>query len=44
MSIFRRFQLSRDRTITVANLVDELLRRNGDCQISIEDNKPWHLA
>jgi acyl-CoA synthetase (AMP-forming)/AMP-acid ligase II len=44
MSIFRRFQLSRDRTITVANLVDELLRRNGDCEISIEDNKPFHLA
>ena len=44
MSIFRRFQLSRDRTITVANLVDELLRRNGDCEISVEDNKPWRLA
>jgi acyl-CoA synthetase (AMP-forming)/AMP-acid ligase II len=44
MSIFRRFRLSRDRTITVANLVDELLRRNGDCEISIEDGKPWHLA
>ena len=30
MNIFRRFQLSRDRSVTVANLVDELLRRNGD--------------
>ncbi len=31
MNIFRRFRLSRDRGVTVANLVDELLRRNGDC-------------
>jgi len=44
MSIFRRFQLSRDRTITVANLVDELLRRNGDCEVSVEETGPYHLS
>lgn len=44
MNLFRRFQISRDRSVTVANIVDELLRRNGDCQVSIEDDKPYHLA
>ena len=37
MNIFRRFQLSRDRSVTVANLVDELLRRNGDSEVSVEE-------
>lgn len=44
MNIFKRFQLSRDRSVTVANLVDELLRRNGDCEISIEDGRANRLA
>jgi long-chain acyl-CoA synthetase len=44
MNLFRRFQLSRDRTVTVANLVDELLRRNGDREISIEEDGPRRLA
>ena len=44
MNIFRRFQLARDRSVTVANLVDELLRRNGDCEVSVEDNGPCRLA
>jgi long-chain acyl-CoA synthetase len=44
MSIFRRYQLARDRSVTVANLVDELLRRNGDREISIEETGPRHLA
>lgn len=44
MSIIGRFRISRDRTVTVANLVDELLRRNGDCEISIEDGRPRRLA
>ena len=44
MNLLRRFQISRDRSVTVANLVDELLRRNGDCQVSIEDDKPYRLA
>ena len=44
MNIWRRFQLSRDRSITVANLIDELLRRNGDCVVSIEETGPRRLA
>ena len=44
MNIVRSFQLSRDRSVTVANLLDELLRRNGDSQVSIEDDAPYHLA
>ena len=44
MNHIRRFRLSRDRTVTVANLVDELLRRNGDCEIGLEESGPWRLA
>jgi acyl-CoA synthetase (AMP-forming)/AMP-acid ligase II len=44
MNIFRRYRFSRDRTVTVANLVDELLRQNGDCEVSVEDNGPYRLA
>jgi len=34
MNILRRIQLARDRSITIANLVDELVRRKGDCEVS----------
>jgi acyl-CoA synthetase (AMP-forming)/AMP-acid ligase II len=44
MNIVRSFRLSRDRSVTVANLLDELLLRNGDSQVSIEDDAPYHLA
>jgi acyl-CoA synthetase (AMP-forming)/AMP-acid ligase II len=44
MNIFRRIRLSRDRSVTVANLVDELLRRNGDREVSMEDAGPRYLA
>jgi acyl-CoA synthetase (AMP-forming)/AMP-acid ligase II len=44
MNILRRYQLSRDRTLTVSNLVDELLKRNGDSEVSIEDGSPRRLA
>jgi acyl-CoA synthetase (AMP-forming)/AMP-acid ligase II len=44
MNIVRRFLLSRDRSVTVANLVDELLRRNGDCEVSIEAGRPYRLS
>jgi acyl-CoA synthetase (AMP-forming)/AMP-acid ligase II len=44
MNIVRRFQLSRDRTVTVANLVDELLRRKGDCEVAATDKGPFHLS
>jgi long-chain acyl-CoA synthetase len=44
MNIIESFQLSRDRNVTVANLVDELLRRKGDCDVSVEDNRPIRLT
>jgi len=44
MNIFRRIRLSRDRSVTVANLVDELLRQNGDREVSMEDAGPRQLA
>jgi acyl-CoA synthetase (AMP-forming)/AMP-acid ligase II len=44
MNILRRFRLSRDRSVTVSNLVDELLRRNGNCEVSVEQSGPRHLA
>ena len=44
MNIVQSYQLSRDRTVTVSNLLDELLRRNGDSQVSIENGAPHRLA
>jgi acyl-CoA synthetase (AMP-forming)/AMP-acid ligase II len=44
MNILRSFQISRDRSITAANLIDELLRRGGDRVVSIEDAGPYRLA
>jgi acyl-CoA synthetase (AMP-forming)/AMP-acid ligase II len=44
MNLFRRIQLSRDRSVTVANLVDELLRRGGDREVSVEDGRGYRLA
>jgi acyl-CoA synthetase (AMP-forming)/AMP-acid ligase II len=43
MTLLRRIQLARDRSITVANLVDELMRRNGDYEVSVSENGPFHL-
>jgi long-chain acyl-CoA synthetase len=44
MNLLQRFRFSCDRSVTVANLVDELLRRNGDSEVSIEDGVPCGLA
>lgn len=44
MNLIGRFQLARDRSVTVANLVDELLWRRGDCEVSILDDRPFQLA
>ena len=44
MSILLRYQLARDRSVTVANLVDELVRRKGDCEVSVDDSGRFHLA
>ena len=44
MNLLSRYRFSRDRTVTVANLADELLRRNGNCEVSMEETGPRHLA
>ena len=44
MNIFRRFKLSNDRTVTVANLVDELVRRKGDCEVAVDERGPFYLS
>jgi len=43
MNVFRRIQLARDRNVTVANLVDELLRRKGNCDVSVGSDGPFQL-
>ena len=44
MNIVRSYRLSRDRSVTVANLLDELLARNGDSVVSIEKDGPYQLS
>lgn len=44
MNIFHRLQLARDPSITVANLLDELLRRKGDCEVAVAETGPYRLA
>jgi long-chain acyl-CoA synthetase len=44
MNLLQRFRLSRDRNITVANLVDELCRRKKDCVVSVSEDGPFHLS
>ncbi len=44
MNLPGRIQLARDRSVTVANLLDELLRRKGDCEVSINEDGPYRLA
>ena len=40
MNIFKQLQLSRDKNVTVANFLDELLRRKGDCEVAVGDGRP----
>ncbi len=44
MNLIRQTRLVRDRGITVANLVDELLLRKGDCEISVDAKGGFHLS
>src|SRR5579871_2284451 len=44
MNILRSLQLSRDSTVTVANLLDELVRRKGDCEVATGENGPRLLS
>jgi len=43
-NLVSRFRLSRDRSVTVANLVDELRRRKGDCEVSVGDDGRFRLS
>lgn len=38
MSLLTRIRLARDPRVTAANLVDELLRRKGDCAVALNDD------
>jgi acyl-CoA synthetase (AMP-forming)/AMP-acid ligase II len=40
----RRVQGSRDPKVTVANLVDDLLERHGNCEVSVSEAGPYRLA
>jgi len=44
MSLLRQIRLARDRSITVANLVDELLRRKGDSEVSVSVTGNFQLS
>ena len=44
MSIIQRYQLARDRNVTVANLLDELVRRKGDCEVAVYESGVFHLS
>jgi long-chain acyl-CoA synthetase len=44
MSILQRYRLARDRGVTVANLVDKLVGRKRDCEVSVHENGPVHLS
>ncbi|HEY4380055.1 MAG TPA: class I adenylate-forming enzyme family protein [Acidobacteriaceae bacterium] len=43
MNLIQRIRLSRDRKVTVANVVDELLRR-GDREVSVEEGGAYFLS
>ena len=44
MNIVQRLELSRDGSVTVANLLDELLRRKRDCEVAVTEAGPYRLA
>ncbi len=44
MSLLLRYRLSRDTSVTVANLIDELVRRKEDCEVSVDDEGSFRLS
>ena len=44
MTLLQRVQLARDRNVTVANLVDELVRRKGDCEVAVYESGVYLLS
>ena len=43
MSLAQRYQLARDRGLTVANLVDELVLRKGNCPVAVYEGGVFSL-
>jgi acyl-CoA synthetase (AMP-forming)/AMP-acid ligase II len=44
MNLVGRIQFARDQSVTIANLVDELLQRKGNCEVAVTDAGPFSLA
>ena len=44
MSLVQRYQLAQDRRVTVANLVDELARRRGNCEVALYESGVFYLS
>jgi acyl-CoA synthetase (AMP-forming)/AMP-acid ligase II len=44
MSILQRYQLARDRGVTVANLVDELVHQKGNCEVAVYESGVFYLS
>jgi len=44
MNLLTRLQLSRDAGVTVANLVDELEKRKGDCEVTVGEEGSFRLS
>ena len=44
MSLQQRYQLARDGKVTVANLVDELVRRKGNCEVAVYETGAFRLS
>jgi acyl-CoA synthetase (AMP-forming)/AMP-acid ligase II len=44
MNLLQRIRFARDRSLTVSNLVDELLCRMGDREVGEEEDRKWMLA
>jgi acyl-CoA synthetase (AMP-forming)/AMP-acid ligase II len=44
MNLLRRVQFARDQSVTVANLVDELVSRKGDCEVAVTADGPVSLT
>ncbi len=44
MSLAERYRIARDGDVTVANLVDELIRRKGDCEVAVHEHGTFLLS
>ena len=44
MSLLQRYQLARNHELTVANLVDELMRQKGDCEVAVSESGAFYLS